>query len=186
MSNGAHDIFVAKFDSSGNLLWDKSFGDAADQKQASLALDASGNIFLGGSFPGQIDFGGGALVSMGDDDLFLAKLDPSGSHLWSKRFGDTNDQSFGTVAVDPSGRPILVSGCSGAVDFGGGPLQSAGGTTGGQDVFVAKFDASGNYLWNRRFGDAQQQLPPPSRSTPPARPSSRACSTVSSTSASDP
>ena len=57
-------------------------------------------------------------------------------HLWSKRFGDGDDQHARSVAVDASGNVIVTGYFYGTIDFGGGALTSAGGG----DIFVAKFD----------------------------------------------
>lgn len=71
---GGKDVFVAKLDPLGGPGWAKRFGDAADQSGASLALDPAGNVVIAGKLAGSADFGGGALVSAGDYDIFLAKL----------------------------------------------------------------------------------------------------------------
>ena len=153
-SAGQADIFLAKFDPAGNHLWSKRFGDATDQFPRSVAVDGSGNAFLTGYFTGSVDFGGGPLTSAGLEDIFLAKFDPAGTHLWSKRFGDANSQIGQGVAVDGLGNVFLTGYFSGSVDFGGGPLTSAVG----YDIFLAKFDAAGTHLWSKRFGDATGQF----------------------------
>ncbi len=78
---------VAKFDSSGNYQWSKSFDpsgqfvDFPTVYMANVAVDAGGGIFLGGLFSGTIDFGGGTLDSMAEGVPYLAKLDPTGAHV---------------------------------------------------------------------------------------------------------
>ena len=81
-----------------------------------------------------MDFGGGQLVSAGSRDTFVVKLDASGDHQWSKSFGDADEQSSASVAVDGAGNVLITGYFSGFVDFGGGPLVCAGV----RDVFVAK------------------------------------------------
>jgi len=72
-----------------------------------------------------------------------------GSHLWSKRFGSTGEDSGHGVAVDSSGNVVVTGFFQGTVDFGGGGLTSAGEL----DIFVAKFSgADGSHLWSKRFG----------------------------------
>jgi flagellar hook capping protein FlgD/beta-propeller repeat-containing protein len=88
------------------------------------------------------------MVSAGGTDIFLAKYNASGTHLWSKRFGDVNLDSGYTVAADGLGN-VLVSGYfAGTTNFGGGDLTS----TGTHDAFVAKYNAGGAHQWSRRFG----------------------------------
>jgi hypothetical protein len=81
-------------------------------------------------------------------------LDPAGGHLFSRRFGDGADQYGTSVAVDATGNVVLTGFSRGALDFGGGPLASAGL----EDVLLGKFDASGKHLWSKRFGDAAIQV----------------------------
>jgi hypothetical protein len=153
-SAGGDDIFVAKLDTNGFPLWSRSFGGTGNQDGASLAVDSFGNVFVTGSFSESVDFGDGELKSMGSNDIFIAKLDASGNHLWSKRFGDMDDQDGVSVAVDSAGNVLVIGYFWGSVDLGGGSLTSAGSG----DIVVAKFDASGNHLWSKKFGDTENQF----------------------------
>jgi len=134
-SAGYYDIFVARFGSDGGHLWSQRFGDGSSQVSEAVAVDASGNMAVTGSFGGKVDFGGGALTSDGFADIFVAKVGSDGSHLWSQRFGDGDPQAAQAVAVDASGNMIVTGSFGGKVDFGGGALTSAGFP----DIFVAKF-----------------------------------------------
>jgi hypothetical protein len=153
-SAGRGDIFLAKFDASGTHLWSQRFGDAENQLGWSVAFDPSGNVAITGNFEGTVNFGGGPLTCAGSQDIFLAKFDASGAHLWSQRFGDAEYQLGYSVAFDPSGNIAITGNFAGTVDFGGGPLTSVGF----EDIFLAKFDASGTHLWSQRFGDAEYLL----------------------------
>jgi hypothetical protein len=76
------------------------------------------------------------LSSVGDDDIFLALREASGANRWSQRFGNIKDDWGYGCAFDPSGNLIATGIFSNSVNFGGGPLVSAGLS----DVFVVKFD----------------------------------------------
>ena len=128
----------------------KRFGNDMHAWGNGVATDSSGNVVITGYFGGSVDFGGGPLSSAGLADFFVAKYDGNGNHLWSKRFGDSSSESGAEVATDGSGNVVITAGFEGSVDFGGGPLSSAGLA----DIFVAKFDGSGNHLWSKRFGDS--------------------------------
>jgi len=143
-SAGGSDFFVANFDPHGTHLWSKRFGNADIQSNSRIAVDASGNVFLTGSFQGTMDVGGGPLTSAGEADILVAKLDATGAHLWSERFGDANRQVCWGVATDASGNVLLVG--TGAVDLGGGTLPF--------NNFVAKLDAAGGHLWSQSFAGA--------------------------------
>jgi hypothetical protein len=153
-SAGGLDVFVTKLDPDGNHVWSKRFGDAGDQNARGIAVDSEGNVLITGAFSGAVDFGGGALQSAGGFDVFVAKLDSNGGHVWSRRFGDAGDQDAKSIAVDTSGNALITGTFLSSIDFGGGALQSAGGL----DVFVAKLDPSGAYLWGKAFGDASDQV----------------------------
>jgi len=134
-------------------LWSKRFGDGTTQAAGAVSVDASGNVIVTGNFNGAVDFGGGALLSAGNNDIFVAKLGSDGSHLWSKRFGDGDIQEAHAVAVDASGNVIVAGNFYGTVDLGGGALTSAGS----DDIYVAKLGPDGAHLWSKRFGDRSSQ-----------------------------
>jgi len=148
------DIIIAKYDAAGVHQWSKRFPnfDALDEGQ-SVATDASGNVFVTGSFRKSVDFGGGPLQALPvqEDDGFIVKFDPSGAHQWSRRFGNAAVDNGIAVATDGNGN-VTVAGLVEryAVDFGGGPLPALGGS----DAFIARYDANGTHLWSRRFGGA--------------------------------
>jgi hypothetical protein len=154
ISAGGNDVFVVKLDASGGYLWSKSFGDADQQDATAVAVDSAGDVLVTGEFFGTVNFGGGPLTSAGDYDLFLVKFDASGGHVWSKRFGDDDDQGGApSVIVDASGNVLVAGTFHGTLDFGGSPIASIGG----QDAYLAKLDASGDYLWSKRFGNAMDE-----------------------------
>ncbi|APR86743.1 Flagellar hook-length control protein FliK [Minicystis rosea] len=154
-SNG-QDAFVASFDSSGAHLWSKRYGDASSSEQCgeSVAIDAAGNVLVAGIFKSSITFGGPTLTSTGGFDIFVTKLNVSGGHVWSKRFGDVQDQAYScsggndlTVTTDAAGNVILAGRLKGTIDFGGGAL-----TGNGADGFIAKYDPAGGHLWSKQLG----------------------------------
>lgn len=151
-SAGAADVFLAKIDSAGNLVWNKSFGDAQNQYGKALGVTAAGDVILAGIYLGSIDLGGGKLVNMGGIGamkLFVAKLDANGQHVWSKSFGTSGNIGNIHVATSPQGEVGITGNFTGAVDFGGGPLVA----TGGSSFFVAKLDPNGQHVWSKNFGD---------------------------------
>jgi hypothetical protein len=108
-----------------------------------------GNIAITGRFSGTLGLGGASLTSLGLSDFFVAELDASGNHLWSKRFDDESPTSNSgiQIATDSVGNVTITSTFSGTIDFGGGPRTS----TDGNDLFVAKFDSSGKHMWSSKF-----------------------------------
>lgn len=155
-STSAFDIFIAKFDSSGNHVWSDSYGGIGEDNGTSVAVDALGNVIVTGQFEQSVDFGGGTLTSAGGLDIFLVKLDPSGAHIWSDHYGNDLNQWSLDVAVGASNEIALTGYFKGTVNFGGGDLTASG--TGTEDVFVARFDASGVHSWSDSYGDGDRQL----------------------------
>ena len=90
-SGGSVDVFVSKLDSSGDLVWAKSFGGSEDDYCESVAVDSSGNVYTTGRFFYTFDFDPGAgtvnLTQYGSADGFVSKLDSSGTSLWAKGLG---------------------------------------------------------------------------------------------------
>ena len=157
-SAGSDDVFVVKLDSDGKHVWSKRFGDAASQFVRAIATDAQGNAVVAGHFLGALDFGGGPLVSKGGKELFVAKLGASGEHDWSVRFGDvgaTGVDAF-SVKIDASGNLFIGGEFGTTVDFGGGPLTSAGDL----DAFILELGDDGKHRLSRRFGNQDAQLSP--------------------------
>jgi hypothetical protein len=89
-------------------------------------------VLVAGTLQGTLDLGGNPLTSVGGNDIFLAKLDSGGNHVWSLRLGDASSQQLNAVAY--SGTTAAFAGSlAGAPDFGGTVLTSAGG----DDAFAA-------------------------------------------------
>jgi hypothetical protein len=156
-STGVGDIFLAKLDPDGAHQWSQRFGSGSniDQYAYGVATDAGENVFLTGGFYGSVDFGGGTLTSSGAGvDFYLAKFDPSGAHLWSRRCGDGTDQYGYSVDTDNAGAVFVTGSMDGTVDFGGGALTSGGAA----DVFVAKYTSAGAHEWSERFGTGGFQV----------------------------
>lgn len=153
-SKGLADVFLVKFGPGGAHVWSKSFGDAAGQYVAGIAVDGAGDVVILGYFAGTINFGAptATLTSAGGYDVFLAKFDTAGTPKWSQRFGDAKDQLASGVALDAAGDIVIVGSLSGTADFGMGLLTSAGK----EDVFVAKFDPAGTSMWSNTFGGANK------------------------------
>jgi hypothetical protein len=149
-SAGSIDVFLVKFSPTGSHIWSKTFGDTSYDGGNSVAVDNSGNVVLTGYFQGTVDFGGGPLTGAGGKDIFIAKFSPTGSHLWSERFGGTYDQEATAVAVDGNDNIIVTGPFRNMVDFGGGPFYTY--TYLYSDIFIAKLSSTGSHIWSKRFG----------------------------------
>ena len=95
VSSGSTDVFVSKLNSAGELVWVKQLGgtSTAGDFSESVAVDSSGNVYTTGWFNGTADFDPGAgtanLVSAGNSDVFVSKLDSTGTFVWAKQLSGT-------------------------------------------------------------------------------------------------
>ena len=156
-SFGGSDIFIAKMDSNGNLVWAKQLGGSDYEGGLHIVLDNSENIYLTGSFRGTIDFDPGInsynLTSSGTSDGFVSKLDASGNFVWAKQFGGTGSNVIGSsLAVDSSGNVYSTGDFSGTVDFDPGIGVQNLTSFGSNDIFISKLDSFGNFVWAKRIG----------------------------------
>ena len=149
------DIFLAKLDADGSVLWHRSFGDRSEQSASSITLAPGGDILLTGSNNGSVDFGGGLIRSNGSNDAFLVRLRRSdGGHVWSRGYGQTGSQNGQVVSVGGDGRIALTCQLtSGGIDLGGGLITPYGGG----DIVVAVLDSNAGHVWSRLIGSPQYE-----------------------------
>jgi hypothetical protein len=154
ISSGYVDVFIAKLDGSGNWLWAKQGGGADYDLSYDICVDSDGNSFITGLFWETATFGS-TILSVGNDhrDFFVAKLDGSGNWLWAKNIGISGfwlNEGLG-IDIDAGGDVIVTGRFTGTVSFGGIILTCYGG-----DIFVAKMDNDGNWLWAQQGGANSQ------------------------------
>jgi Ca2+-binding RTX toxin-like protein len=155
-SVGIYDSFISKLDANGNFLWAKQLGGTDDDYGQSITLDSVGNVYTTGYFNGTADFDPGPgifnLTSAGGQEGFIFKLDANGNFLWAKQVGGISYDSGQSITLDSAGNVYTIGYFNGTADFDPGPgifnLTSAGG----QDSFISKLDADGNFLWAKQLG----------------------------------
>ena len=108
-----------------------------------IAVTGSGQTYVTGSFKQSVEFGPTTLVSAGNQDIFLAKLDASGQALWAVRAGNTDDDIGHAVAVDAADNVYVSGYFSNSVTFGSFTLNGNGAMLG----FLAKYDSQGMCQW---------------------------------------
>jgi len=149
----ASDVFVAKYDPIGGLIWAKTAGGALLDQGYDIATDASGNSYVVGAIQTNgiyptVTFDAITLTGHGDYDWFIAKYDANGSVLWAKNGGGTaGDMAYG-VALDNSGAVYVTGFFSGTMTVDGVTVTSAGL----YDIFLAKYNSDGTLVWLKRAG----------------------------------
>lgn len=132
---GSWDVYLVKTDLSGNLSWQKAYGGASSEDGFSVQQTADEGYIIAGIT---------ASFGAGDWDIYLIKTDASGDALWTKTFGgDTTDYCYSVQETNDGG--YIAAGYT--TSFGAG----------GEDVYVIKTDTSGNVLWTKTFGDANNE-----------------------------
>lgn len=150
---GDRNVLVAKYNSAGTQLFQKSFGASAEEYAQFATVDVAGNIILAGKFGYEIDFGSGAITppdSFANEGMFLAKLDSNGNQVWAKGFEWGLNTGLGGVETDAIGNVYLHGHFANSIDFGAGPMTSNGSS----DLFLAKFAQDGRVIWNHHYGNA--------------------------------
>jgi len=158
---GNLDIFVVKYDASGNVLWAKSGGGASMDYAYGICCDASGNVYITGWFRSpSVTFG---IITLNNSDnagnlnpadIFIVKYDADGNLQWAQSAGGmgSHDESF-SICADANSN-VYITG-----DFGYSANTTFGNITlinkGGYDFFIAKYDASGNILWAKNAGGTE-------------------------------
>lgn len=151
---GNSDAFLAKFNSSGTLIWATYYGGNSEDKGKSVAVDASGNVYMAGeTFSSNNISSAGAHQSSfgGTQDAFLVKFDTNGNRIWATYYGgDFYDEGY-SCAVDPSGNVYLAgySWSATGISTAGAHQESNYSAT---DGFLVKFNSNGVRQWGTYYG----------------------------------
>jgi len=144
-------IFLAKFTSSGHLLWATYYGDSDDDESGAIITDSSGNVYMAGqtySDSGIATSSAHQTSNAGNGDCFLAKFSPSGSLLWGTYFGGKKNDAADALVIDKTGNLYM----SGYTQSDSGIATSGAYLTAFREGFLAKFNLSGTLLWATYYG----------------------------------
>ena len=150
---GLTDIYFGKYDTEGNYLWAYSIGSSYNEGGHDITVDNAGHLFITGYFGGtNVDFDPGAgtafLSSQANSgDVFLAKYHDDGTFDWAMNCSGPAYEVGNGIAVDNLGNVCITGGFRGSVDFNPGNDTTLLSSAGGYDIFFAKYDSSGSYLW---------------------------------------
>src|SRR5262245_3487868 len=146
---GSDDIFVAKLDSNGTVQWAMSMGGPESDVGMGIVVGQQNEAYVTGYFSRTASFGEHDLMSKGQEDIFVAKLDSNnGTVQWAMRMGGPGFDYCQPSALDRLGNFYLAGSFAGTADFGPYDLTSAGFT----NIFVAKLDSNGTVQWAMRMG----------------------------------
>ena len=154
--SGNLDVFVAKYDSSGNFISLFSFGGNQSEFGNSLIYDEQGNWYLTGGFNGTCNFNplgsSVSIVSQGQNDIFFAKYNPLNQLLFVKVTGGTSNDYGKTILMDAQKNIWQTGSFSSTIDFDPGSGVSNLISVDGYDgIFIRKLDTLGNHIWSKRI-----------------------------------
>ena len=148
------DVFIVKYDGSGNVLWARCGKSPGDSRGRAIATDKNNNVYVTGLFSGDsITFGSKTLYlsSPNSIDIFIAKYDSAGNALWAKSAGYNYENDGFAIATDGNDNVYITGRFSGdSITFG--PYTFYNATPQLYDMFIAKYDTKGNVLWARSAG----------------------------------
>lgn len=160
-ATGLRDIFVARVDAGGRVLWAVRGGSPSLTELGSIALDEANNVYVVGSYYQSIALGGNQLASYGDLDGFVARVNADGQWSWARRVGGSGPDQVNDVVVlpgDSSQIPpvpnslVVTGGYRASANFQGSNNDnsralSAPGSAPLSDTFLANLTTDGN-VWN--------------------------------------
>ncbi len=150
-TSNSEDVFVAKYDSLGNVIWARSAGGPKSDYGYSVNSDKSGNIYLVGSFQSSsITFGSFTLINTDNSgntrDVFIVKYDSAGNVIWAQSGGGSLTDDAYSVSVDSLDNAYLTGvSWSSSINFGNYTAINSGSA----NSYIVKYNALGNVSWVR-------------------------------------
>ncbi len=148
-SEGGKDVFLAKYNSNGEVLWAKKAWGVASNSAAGICLDWDGFPIITGWFAENIHFDETVLESWGSYDMFVARYNSAGDVIWAKSAGGEGDD-YGNRVTTNLEYDVLVSGSFRyTAHFG---EETTVSSEGNRDIFIANYSNVGNFHWVKRAG----------------------------------
>lgn len=155
-SSGSGDCYILKLDTDGNFIWVKSIGDGLADIGFSIATDVSGNVYTTGTYQGTVDFDPGIgifdITSVGEEDVFIQKLDADGNFIWAKSIGGANEEKVSSIKVDSDENIYIAGTFEGTCDFNPEVPTFLQTSLGFFDNYILKLNSSGLFDWAITFG----------------------------------
>lgn len=144
-SAGKKDVFIAKYSPDGQLIWAERAGGPEDDTGTDIKWHRySGKLVISGGFQGRATFANVSMLAIGLTDAFLLCMDGNGTSLWVRNGGGPQHDVAASVAFDPYGNGIYITGDYFASAFFSGTTIYAAGSS---DIFLARYDLQGNLQW---------------------------------------
>lgn len=152
VSSGNVDIFVVKYDANGNFQWVNILGGSRDDRCRGLSVTPEGYCYIGGRYRLSTKLNSFILTGVGEEDAFVAKLNVTGEVLWAQTFGGIRKDFGEDVVADQDGNVYITGSYFQFIVFPDTTLDNLGD----EEIFLAKYDTDGNYIWSRSFGSSER------------------------------
>ncbi len=152
------DSYICKLDSSGSHIWSGSFSGSSTEFINAIATSHNGDVYLGGTYFGQMDVDMGSGVQLIStpgisDDLFFVKLDSAGVFQYVKVIGGTYNDRVQDIVIDSTNTVYIAGTYNGTVDFDPSPGGVYELVSTNVDGFIATYTPSGNFQMVRQIGN---------------------------------
>jgi len=142
ISNGGTDLYLANYNSSGEIQWIISEGGPDYERIQGIAANEQ-SILMCATFYGTTEIGSETFISQGSQDIILASYDHAGNFAWAQHIGSPKTDYINAVCSDPLGNIIFTGHYYDSISFGDTSLYALGGA----DVFIAKYSPDGDRIW---------------------------------------
>lgn len=159
---GSTKAFIVRINNDGSFGWQKKFGGNGSASGAALAVNSDNEIYVAGNFTDIMDLKStwpqvatSEIVSVGNADIFVMKLQNNGNCLWVKSIGGKYLDCATALAVNNENQVYLTGIFTDSVNFSRDFSTSTMDlkvSNGGTDIFLTKLDGSGWYLWTKCLG----------------------------------
>ncbi len=144
-SYGHYDAWIIRTDAYGNMLWQRSYGGSNEDGARDVRQTADGGfIFVGYTL--STDGIVGNLGGLGEEDLWIVRLDSIGNVVWQKVVGGSKEDYAFFIEESADNSGWIIAGYSKSGD--GLPAINKGQT----DMWVLQIDNAGNVLWSKTMG----------------------------------
>jgi hypothetical protein len=147
-------ILLAEIAWSQNVVfeWNKILGDTALNSGTCIKTDSEGYIYTSGCFSGSVNFLGSSLLSKGDYDSYLAKMDSKGELKWLKQFSGNYNERITSLEIDRNNNIYVCGSYRVKISFDTTLITNNADTIYSSNMFVAKYSPNGNMLWAKNTG----------------------------------
>jgi len=155
---GGGDIYLAKYDPNGNVLWAQNIGGSGLDIVGGVCTATNGNIYISGSYDSPTLtvslYNLSQSSSIGNNDMFIACYSPNGSVQWAVKYGSTGNEKAGGVVYSDALSSLFLTGHFNGTSFSVGTTTLTNSSSSTYDMFVARFNNFGTATWAVKTGSA--------------------------------